>query len=179
LGQAFRANNPQRIEISNEQRKTEMHENSLKNLQKWQPGQSGNLNGRPRVRLTERFISDVSASWERHDCHRAPGTNAPEHSSFERHDSETGTLWKGCLVAGCLMCPKVFPGMPATPSLLIAQKARRRAMADFPTAQKSLYFQNNPLCRDFWGAAMSALGILTVLLPIVFAFSWLLWRASI
>jgi hypothetical protein len=32
---------------------------------------------------------------------------------------------------------------------------------------------------SFWGTgAMSALGILTVLLPVMFAFSWLLWRAS-
>jgi len=29
------------------------------------------------------------------------------------------------------------------------------------------------------GEAMSALGILTILLPTVFAFFWLLWRASI
>jgi hypothetical protein len=34
------------------------------------------------------------------------------------------------------------------------------------------------LIRQIGGRAMSALGILTVLLPGMFAFSWLLWRAS-
>jgi hypothetical protein len=34
------------------------------------------------------------------------------------------------------------------------------------------------LIRQIGGRAMSALGILTVLLPVMFAFSWLLWRAS-
>ena len=46
-----------------------MNEKSLRNLKSWQPGQSGNPNGRPltgRTRLTERFLSDVSAAWERH-----------------------------------------------------------------------------------------------------------------
>src|SRR5262245_10206226 len=43
-----------------------MHENSLKNLRPWSPGQTGNPNGRPtaRSRLTERFIGDVSVVWE-------------------------------------------------------------------------------------------------------------------
>jgi hypothetical protein len=45
-----------------------MHENSLKNLRPWSQGQTGNPNGRPtaRSRLTERFIGDVSNTWERH-----------------------------------------------------------------------------------------------------------------
>ena len=45
-----------------------MHENSLKNLQKFQPRQSGNPNGRPTVcgRLTERFIGNVSDAWSKH-----------------------------------------------------------------------------------------------------------------
>ena len=44
-----------------------MHDNSLKNLRKFEPGQSGNLNGRPaRARLTEKFISDVADSWQQH-----------------------------------------------------------------------------------------------------------------
>jgi hypothetical protein len=44
-----------------------MHSNSLKNLQKYEPGTSGNPNGRPaRARLTEKFISDVAAAWEQH-----------------------------------------------------------------------------------------------------------------
>ena len=46
---------------------SEMNEASLKNLKPWQPGQSGNVNGRPaRARLTEAFISDLSATWNRH-----------------------------------------------------------------------------------------------------------------
>ena len=44
-----------------------MKEASLKNLKRWQPGQSGNPAGRPnRARLTERFVSDVTVSWEKH-----------------------------------------------------------------------------------------------------------------
>jgi hypothetical protein len=45
-----------------------MHENSLKNLRPWHQGQTGNPNGRPtaRSRLTERFIADVSLTWEQH-----------------------------------------------------------------------------------------------------------------
>jgi hypothetical protein len=47
-----------------------MHKNSLKNIEghKWQPGQSGNPNGRPtaRSRLSERFIADVSDVWATH-----------------------------------------------------------------------------------------------------------------
>src|SRR5262249_18090049 len=46
-----------------------MNENSLKNLKPWHPGQSGNpsgLPGRPRNRLTEAFLSDVSDTWHRH-----------------------------------------------------------------------------------------------------------------
>jgi hypothetical protein len=42
---------------------------SLANLKEpWAPGTSGNLGGRPTVRgrLTERFIGDVSSTWERH-----------------------------------------------------------------------------------------------------------------
>lgn len=43
-----------------------MHENSIKNLRPWHNGQSGNPNGRPRVKLTERFLADVSDTWHRH-----------------------------------------------------------------------------------------------------------------
>src|SRR5262245_16524638 len=46
-----------------------MNPKSLENLkQPWQPGQTGNPNGRPtaRSRLTERFIADVAGTWERH-----------------------------------------------------------------------------------------------------------------
>jgi hypothetical protein len=44
-----------------------MHDNSLKNLQKFQPGQTGNPQGRPaRARLTEKFIADVADSWQQH-----------------------------------------------------------------------------------------------------------------
>jgi len=48
-----------------------MHENSLKNLKPWHPGQSGNPTGagagRPaRARLTEAFVSDMAASWSQH-----------------------------------------------------------------------------------------------------------------
>jgi len=46
-----------------------MHESSLKNLRKWQPGQIGNPNGRPvgsRGRFTEQFVSDIAAAWHRH-----------------------------------------------------------------------------------------------------------------
>jgi hypothetical protein len=44
------------------------NENSLKNLRPWQPGVSGNPNGRPtaRSRLTERFIADISDTWAEH-----------------------------------------------------------------------------------------------------------------
>jgi len=60
-----------------------MHENSLKNLRPWTAGQSGNLNGRPsRVRLTERFISDVSSSWERHGAQILEGMAKREPSRF-------------------------------------------------------------------------------------------------
>jgi hypothetical protein len=59
-----------------------MHDNSLKNLRPWTAGQSGNLNGRPRVRLTERFISDVSASWERHGAQILEGMAKREPSRF-------------------------------------------------------------------------------------------------
>ena len=43
-----------------------MNENSLRNLQKFQPGVSGNPHGRPRTRLTDRFVQDLATSWERH-----------------------------------------------------------------------------------------------------------------
>jgi hypothetical protein len=46
-----------------------MNENSLKNLRgpRWQPGESGNPNGRPaRAQLTERFVHDLNASWGKH-----------------------------------------------------------------------------------------------------------------
>jgi hypothetical protein len=44
-----------------------MNERSLKNLKPFRPGESGNLNGRPaRARLTEQFVSDLSATWSRH-----------------------------------------------------------------------------------------------------------------
>ena len=44
-----------------------MHDNSLKNLREFEPGQTGNPNGRPAgARLTERFIADVADSWEQH-----------------------------------------------------------------------------------------------------------------
>jgi hypothetical protein len=45
-----------------------MNENSLKNLKpRWQPGESGNLDGRPpRTRLTEAFITDFADSWGKH-----------------------------------------------------------------------------------------------------------------
>jgi hypothetical protein len=44
-----------------------MNEASLKNLRPFQPGQSGNLSGRPaRARLTEQFVSDLSATWAKH-----------------------------------------------------------------------------------------------------------------
>jgi len=66
----FRINNrkPPDASILMETQITVMHENSLKNLQKWSPGQTGNPNGRPtaRSRLTERFIADVSLTWEQH-----------------------------------------------------------------------------------------------------------------
>lgn len=44
------------------------NENSLRNLKpRWQPGESGNPNGRPaRARLTEQFISDLSTTWGQH-----------------------------------------------------------------------------------------------------------------
>jgi hypothetical protein len=47
---------------------SKMNPKSLQNLkQPWQPGESGNLNGRPpRARLSEQFISDMAASWSRH-----------------------------------------------------------------------------------------------------------------
>src|SRR5262245_40290081 len=45
-----------------------MNPKSLQNLKpNWQPGQSGNPAGRPnRARLTERYVSDIAASWEKH-----------------------------------------------------------------------------------------------------------------
>ena len=45
-----------------------MNQSSLKNLKpRWQPGESGNPAGRPaRARLTEAFISDMSATWSQH-----------------------------------------------------------------------------------------------------------------
>jgi hypothetical protein len=46
------------------------NKNSLKAIEdhKWQPGVSGNPNGRPtaRSRLTERFIADISDTWAEH-----------------------------------------------------------------------------------------------------------------
>ena len=43
-----------------------MNENSLRNLQKFQPGVSGNPLGRPRTRLTDKFVQDLAATWEKH-----------------------------------------------------------------------------------------------------------------
>src|SRR5262245_56689806 len=48
---------------------SEMHDNSLKNLRPWQPGESGNPNGRPvgaRARFTEQFAADVAEAWRKH-----------------------------------------------------------------------------------------------------------------
>jgi hypothetical protein len=59
-----------------------MHENSLKNLQKFQPGQSGNPNGRPtaRSRLTE--LADVSHTWEQHGSQILQGMAKKEPVKF-------------------------------------------------------------------------------------------------
>ena len=45
-----------------------MNENSLRNLKpRWVAGESGNPAGRPaRARLTEQFVSDISATWGKH-----------------------------------------------------------------------------------------------------------------
>ena len=44
-----------------------MVNSGIKNLTPWQPGQSGNPNGRPvRVRLTESFVGDLAQSWFQH-----------------------------------------------------------------------------------------------------------------
>jgi hypothetical protein len=46
-----------------------MHDNSLKNLKKFQPGQTGNPNGRPvgsRSAFSAAFITDMQASWAQH-----------------------------------------------------------------------------------------------------------------
>ena len=46
-----------------------IHDNSLKNLKKFQPGQTGNPNGRPvgsRSAFSAAFIGDMQASWAQH-----------------------------------------------------------------------------------------------------------------
>jgi hypothetical protein len=56
----------------------------LKNLRPWHQGQTGNPNGRPtaRSRLTERFIADVSTTWEQHGSKILQGMATKEPVKF-------------------------------------------------------------------------------------------------
>jgi Family of unknown function (DUF5681) len=63
-----------------------MHENSRRNLRpQWQPGQSGNPNGRPissRTRLTEQFLKDTADTWAEHGATILREMAVKERSKF-------------------------------------------------------------------------------------------------
>jgi hypothetical protein len=88
-----------------------MHDNSLKNPRPWQQGETGNPNGRPtaRGRLTERFIGDVSSTWERH------GTVILEKMAVKSPDRFAD------------LCSRLIPAMSRLPLNSVARTTRATA----------------------------------------------------
>jgi hypothetical protein len=64
-----------------------MNENSLRNLKpRWVAGESGNPAGRPaRARLTEQFVSDISATWGKHGIRVLEDMARKDGRSFAHH----------------------------------------------------------------------------------------------